>query len=38
MVVIGLLVGLIVCITPIVVLVLIISAFMKRNKEDKGTK
>ena len=36
MVVIGLLVGLIVCITPIVVLVLIISAFMKRNKEDKG--
>lgn len=36
MVVIGLLVGLIVCIAPIAVLVLIISAFMKRNKEDKG--
>lgn len=36
MVVIGLLVGLIVCIVPIAVLVLIISAFMKRNKEEKS--
>ena len=36
MVVIGLLVGLIVCIAPIAVLVLIISAFMKRNKEEKS--
>ena len=36
MVVIGLLVGLIVCIVPIAILVLIISAFMKRNKEEKS--
>ena len=36
MVVIVLLVGLIVCIVPIAVLVLIISAFMKRNKEEKS--
>lgn len=36
MVVLGLLVGLIACIGPIAILVLIISAIVKRNKEDKG--
>ena len=35
MVVLGLLVGLIACIGPIAILVLIISAIVKRNKEDK---
>lgn len=36
MVVLGLLAGLIACIGPIAILVLIISAIVKRNKEDKG--
>lgn len=36
MVVVALLFGLIACIVPIAVLVLIISAIVKKNKEDKG--
>lgn len=36
MVVVGLLIGLIACIVPIAILILIISAVVKRNKEDKG--
>ena len=36
MIVVGLLIGLIACVAPIAILVLIISAIVKRNKEDKG--
>ena len=36
MVVVGLLIGLVACLAPIAILVLIISAVVKRNKEDKG--
>ena len=36
MVVVGLLIGLVACLVPIAILVLIISAVIKRNKDDKG--
>lgn len=36
MMVIGLLIGLIACIIPIAIIVLIVSAIVKRNKEDKN--
>ena len=36
MVVVSVLIGLIACIVPVAILILIISAIVKRNKEDKG--
>ena len=36
MVVVGLLIGLVACFAPIAILILIISAFVKRNKDNKG--